>query len=185
VIIERNYRKAKVWLGTLPDVSYPVDSIARRSISVTSQVVQEERCAAIEVVAGTGARILYGFLGGSFEPSPKGTHVTIEIAVAAAKVKATLEGTIAPRTENVRLGLPRLYGEDVMTGVMSTPNLHLLGPGTVRIDRAAYGAYGSAPVVFRWLGRAVGRLLLRGNTFDGDADLAAFVFDGQPGIGGV
>jgi hypothetical protein len=184
VILERDFQRARIWLGALPNVEYRVDEVVRKSLSASAQGLRAERHAAVEVVRPTGGRILYGLVGGSFRPTLVPGDLAVEVAIAQGELESMVDD-FAPTGERVKVGLPTIYGESVMAGALSAADIQAFGPGSVRFDHAAYGVFGSAPVVFSWLAHADIRLLARGDRFERDADLARFIFEGQPGIGGI
>lgn len=86
-----DYRKARVWLGELPDIIYPVAEIVETTLGTKNVAVAEIRRAAIEMFVPKGGRAVYGLLGAEFSPAN-----TDKLAVQVAISKNDVSGETSP-----------------------------------------------------------------------------------------
>jgi hypothetical protein len=167
--LEKN-QKANVWLEELPDAAYP----SHRSFTEFYQTVHEPygktRCAAIELIIPTGARSLYGLLGGQFIPDV-GNSIKIEICVSEEKNQSFIN-TLAGIDEKVYVGLPAEYVEGINSGMKLAKNqLSNLGPGTLLINCSAHGEIGSSRIIFKHLAIILVNLICITNSSPSNEDL--------------
>ncbi len=154
------YRKARVWLGELPDLGYEVKETVEDVIEVGASAVTGVRRAAIELYLYTGPRDLYGLLGATLTPDRSG-RLMLQVAASDDDGKP-VDWSLASHIDDVRVGLPRQYAESVFDGAAGTHEIRGLGSGVLRFDRAAHGRVGSASIVFRQIAGSLVRLLAAG-----------------------
>jgi hypothetical protein len=151
------YKRARVWVGELPNLSYDVLQVEERRLEAEGAMLAAVRCAAVELLIPTGPRSLYGALGAMFSPGAGGQLL---VQVATSPLDGELVASaLTGRLDAVHIGLPEWYAGAVLEGAVSTEEIHLLGPGILRFDHAAHGEVSSAQVIFRRLVRTVVRLL--------------------------
>jgi hypothetical protein len=151
------YGKARVWLGELPELTYPVLDVLERTLEAGDSPLSGVRRAAIEMLLPRGGRALYGLLGAELTPRCSG-RLVVQVAVSG-RTEPQFIRSLAARIDDVRLGIPDEYAVSVLDGVSRTDESRSLGPGMVRFDRAAHGAVGSAQWLFQRLSAAIVRLL--------------------------
>jgi hypothetical protein len=146
-------RKARVWIGELPELSYPQIGLLRQSIGISNAPVRTARRAAIELFKSTCGPSSYGLLGAEFVPALS-DRLVIEV-VASRSDGPTFLDSMAFQSDDVRIGLPGEYAEAVLESVVNAAESWLLGPGDLRFHRAAHGLAGSSPMIFKQLTAAV------------------------------
>lgn len=151
------HRKARVWLGELPDLPHVDVDVLEYALPAGEPVVTEQRRAAIEVMIPTGARIIYGLLGVEFSAEDT-SQLLVQVAVSPNDGEV-VPWSIADRSDEVRAGLPHEYVDGVVAGVNAAESPRLLGSGVLRFNCAAHGAVGSSQDVFRRAAMIVVRLL--------------------------
>jgi hypothetical protein len=151
------YRRARVWIGEVPDAAYRSIDIAKCSMLAGTNIRDGLRLAAIEVSVPVGAHSMYGLLGGEFNPEST-DRLDVEVRVASA-VGHLLAANLAGQGDEVRVGLPAEYTEAVLSGIaLAKGELGRLVPGRLLINRAAHGAVGSCEAVFKHLAAALVKL---------------------------
>jgi hypothetical protein len=157
VIRVGRHSKARIWLGELSELTYPVVEVLERTLEAGASSLPAVRRAAIEMFLPQGGYVMYGLLGAEVIPQRSGRLVA-QVAVSGP-AEQQLVWSLAGRIDDVRLGILREYSTSVLDGVSSTEESRSLGSGVVRFDRAAHGAVGSSPWLFQRLSAAVVRLL--------------------------
>jgi hypothetical protein len=151
------YKKARVWVGELPKLSYDVLQVEQRRLEAEGSILAEVRCAAVELLIPTGPRSLYGALGAMVTPGACG-QLLVQVAISPLDGEL-VASALTGRMDEVHIGLPQEYAGAVLEGAVNTEEIHLLGPGILRFNHAAHGEVSSAQVIFRRLARTVVRLL--------------------------
>jgi hypothetical protein len=126
---------------------------------------------AVEIVVPHGPMVSYGLLGGEFKPSPgrSSLEVITHYSETPFGVGDLFESPIAIAPEKPVVGLPLELAKPVLTGVQAALMRGAgLSPGTLAIDCAAYGVFGSYPVFFRSLASVLTALLGRGWTSESE-----------------
>ena len=162
--------QARVWLDELPEPAFPVVDIIDRTLGAGSSSISSVRRAGVEVLLPRGAHAFYGLLGAEFTPRSSGP-LEIQVAISGTP-ELQLDRSLAVRSDDVRLGLPRQYSTSVLDGVSTTHETHRLGPGVVRFVRAAHGAVGSSRWLFERLAGVVVSLLASQTEMLSDEDLS-------------
>jgi hypothetical protein len=116
-------------------------------------------------------KVSYGLLGGEFMPS--GDRSSLGVITHYSEmyfgVGDRFDSQIAFSSEVPVVGLPLELAKPVITGVQDAiMRGAVLGPGTLTIDCAAYGVFGSYPVFFRSLASVLTALLSRGWTSESE-----------------
>lgn len=164
------YRRARVWIGELPDAAYPSVKTLAHSVSATTEPHGKRKMAAVELLVVTGPRSLYGMLGGHFTVGPTGRlNVDVRISTANERLFAdNLAGTL----DEVRVGLPAEYAQAVLAGVdLAKGELNALTAGKLSINCAAHGAIGSCEAVFKHLAAILVKLFNSGSVEISDEEL--------------
>ena len=144
------YRRARVWIGELPDTACPSVKILTHTIFASRESQSELRSAAIEVFVPLGPRSMYGLLGGQFKPDATG-HLNVDVNISSANERLFTD-SLARKGDEVRVGLPVEYAQAVLAGVNLTKGeLNALTAGKLSINHAAHGAIGSCEVVYKHL----------------------------------
>jgi hypothetical protein len=167
------YKKARVWVGELPELSYDVLQVEERRLAAQGGMLAEVRCAAVELLIPTGPRSLYGALGATFSPGITG-QLLVQVATSAEDGEL-VASALTGRLDEVHIGLPQEYAGAVLEGAVNTEEIHLLGPGILRFDHAAHGYVSSAQVIFRRVARTVVRLLCLDEGAASEGDLRAIL----------
>jgi hypothetical protein len=104
----------------------------------------------------------------------------VEVAVSPQDGRA-FPGALVWRGEDVRVGLPVVYAAYILDTVGGDAEVAALGPGTLRLDRAAHGAISSSQMWFALLALRVVRLLASGQPAEAEmARLLAAASGGAP-----
>jgi hypothetical protein len=162
--------RTRVWLGELPDLTYPVVDVLERTLEAGASPSPAVRRVAIEALLPHGARASYGLLGAEFTPRHSG-QLVVQVAISGRTEQRFVE-SLASRIDDVRVGMLHEYANSVLDGVSLTTEARLVGPGLVRFDRAAHGAVGSNQWLFQRLSAAIVRLLAGQPESPSDEDLA-------------
>jgi hypothetical protein len=161
------YRRARVWLGELPDAVYS----ASPSFAKFGEVDRgEAKIAAVELLIPTGGRTIYGLLGGQFKPAA-GYGMSIEIAASTQSQRAFSAALTGP-ADRAYVGLPAEYTDAVNAGIkLAKEPLSKLGNGTLSINCAAHSLSGSSSLIFRHLALILIKLMGVAGTSPTDGDL--------------
>ncbi len=144
------YRRARVWIGELPDTACPSVKTLAHTIAAGNKLQNGMRLAAIEVLVPLGPRSMYGLLGGQFKPDATG-HLSVDVSVSAANERL-LADSLVVKGDDVRVGLPAEYAQAVLAGVaLAKGELNALAAGKLSINCAAHGAIGSCEAVYKHL----------------------------------
>ena len=112
------------------------------------------RVGAVEVFIPTGARFLYGLVGGTFKPDVTGKFC-VDVGISALGL-GLLKDNLAVNLDRVHKGLSRPYAEAVVKGIEQEHSRWT--NGYLNVNCGANSDIGSAEVVFRYLGTALSRL---------------------------
>jgi hypothetical protein len=144
-------RRARVWLGELPDAACPTVRTLTHTIAAGRESQNFVELAAIEVFVPLGPRSMYGLLGGQMKPNAASNNLRISVSVSAANERL-LADSLAMRGDVVRVGLPAEYAQAVLAGVnLAKGELNALNAGRLSINRAAHGAIASCEAVYKHL----------------------------------
>jgi hypothetical protein len=115
--------------------------------------------------------VSYGLIGGEFKPLPGRSSLEVIIHYSETRfgVGDPFESPMAIAPEKPVVGLPLELAKPVLTGVQAALTRGAdLSPGTLTIDWAAYGVFGSSPAFFRSLASVLTALLSQGWTSESD-----------------
>ena len=150
------YRKARIWLGTLPELKYPVVKVLSRPKDAKKVDISEVRRTAIEMLIPTGGRFIYGLLKAEFTPANSG-EFSIKVATSA-NTGNPVDWSLAASVDEVYAGIPLEYSESVIEGALSASDI--LGSGILCFEGGAHGALGSSNRIFRHLATTAVRILV-------------------------
>jgi hypothetical protein len=148
-------RKARVWMKILPDAVFEPRTLIKQSFETSRKSFGYDRISAVEIMVSLGARDLYGLLGGTLSPGPKGKF---DVQIAISGGSHHFADHFASSREDVRAGLTEEYAEAALYGVSSV-GANLMPAGSMRINCAAWGGTGSSLMVFRHLGAFLMKVL--------------------------
>ena len=152
------HRRARVWIGELPDTACPSVKILTHTIAADRKSQHGLRLAAIEVFVPLGPRSMYGLLGGQWKPDATG-QLSVDVSVSAANERLFAD-SLAMKGDEVRVGLPAEYAKAVLAGVdMAKIELNEFMAGKLSINCAAHGAIGSCYAVYKHLATILVKLL--------------------------
>lgn len=144
------HRRARVWIGELPDVACPSVKTLTHTIAADGEPQNGLRLAAIEVFVPLGPRSMYGLLGGQLRPDATG-YLSVDVCVSAANERLLVDN-LAMKGDEVRVGLPAEYAQAVLSGVsLAKGELNALTAGKLSINCAAHGAIGSCEAAYKHL----------------------------------
>ena len=144
------HRQARVWIGEVPDTSFPEVGEVKHIISATRGGYEGLRLAAVEVFIPLGPRAMYGLLGGQLKSS-EADKLQVNISISSPKERVFSQ-SLASKGENVRVGLTQEYVQSVVAGldaVAAEPMV--LAAGTLNIDCAAHGEVSSCGLIYKHL----------------------------------
>jgi len=169
-----NLRRAKIWLGELPQLKVHADRVLAGDIKTSRPSFPESRRVAIEMSIPQGARSLYGLLGGELQKGQTGAF-RYEVSVSTASGRP-FEDSIAPSPEDARIGLPEEYAQAVVDGLSEAGGASSVLPsGRMIISCAAHGAIGSSRLLFKRLARALAQILIADRLPSSEEQAAAFL----------
>ena len=148
------HRKARVWSDDLPDLRYEVAQVVERTYEARTSASTDMSCVAVELFIPLGGRFYCGVLGATFTPDQSNILV-VQVAISANDSKQ-VGWLLASGIDRMLVGLPSAYAASVIEGSVAA---QVLGAGTLRFDRAAYGAIGSSERLFWHLADTVARVL--------------------------
>jgi hypothetical protein len=165
------YRRARVWIGELPDTAYPAISVIKHSVQANGIAPKGLVLAAIEDCVPVTARgELYGLLGGTFEPDTTDA-LRVDVCASTANERLLLDN-LSIKNDEVRVGLPAEYVQGVVSGVsLARAELKTLFAGKLTIHCAAHGAIGSCNSFYRYLTAILLKLINSPNHEPSDAEL--------------
>jgi hypothetical protein len=126
-----------------------------------------ESFVSLEAFVPRGAMAEYGLLGIRYAPVAS-DDLKVRAGVLAASV-ARWDGSLANRTDDVRLGLPGEYVSFVSDGLLEC---QVTSPGELSVIEAAHGAVGSSGRFFKRVALAAALILWMS---DGELESAATV----------
>ena len=125
-------------------------------LPVGPAVFNEERIGAVELFIPKGGFAYYGLLGARWRPK---AGKTLSIHVPLSDYEGMpVDGNLGTEADDVRAGLPEEYATGVLEGLCG--EAIRLGAGEMVVTHAAHGKVGSNLIVFRWLGKALVRVML-------------------------
>ena len=150
------YRKARIWLGELPKLNYPILNVLSRTKDEKKVDISEVRRTAIEMLIPTGGCFIYGLLEAEFTPTNLG-EFSIKVATSA-NTGNPVDWSLATSVDEVCAGIPLEYSESVIEGALSAGDI--LGSGILCFEGGAHGAVGSSKHIFRHLATTAVRILV-------------------------
>ena len=150
-------REARCWQEILAvAVFLPIRHIERVIDAPAARI--SKRDATLEVLVPTGARSLYGLLGGTYEPNETGRlHIVVNVGAPKGPM---FPDSLAGSLDEVHVGLPEEYSEAVLDGLVAAQlGGNLLPSGTFTVVCAAHGLVGSSSDFFGRLARGLIRAL--------------------------
>lgn len=157
--LEWDMNRARIWVDTLPDWSYPSSGTLEQSLVVTG-ARSIARGTAVEMLAPAGGRAYYGALGATFKPE-EGSTVDVRVCVSLGSIQI-LKDSIVGRLDTAYIGLIPEYAGAALQGAIDAVEDRQFCAGRLQLCRAAYGMIGSSEWFFQTLGRIVIRLLALG-----------------------
>lgn len=152
------HRRARVWLGELPNAEYLPTDFIRRVVSVGSASPPAGRVAAIELMVPHGPNASYGLLGAELLESGR---IDGELSVAVSGTGLPMLESLAAMPDDVRIGLPNEYANAVVSGVERVVNAGWRFEGELTFRWAAHAAVGSSSAFFAELAALVAGLLAK------------------------
>ncbi|AFY84632.1 hypothetical protein [Oscillatoria acuminata] len=149
------HRKARIWLGELPNLINPNHRFLERSLPGKTSTLTHRQQAAIEMLIPSAGRALYGLLGGEFLPDRSGKLV-VPVAVSES-AEIEMPGSLASNLDTVYEGLPVEYADSVFNGIIDAGEI--LGSGILLCNCAAHSPVGSSPRMFRQIALILVRLI--------------------------
>jgi hypothetical protein len=162
-------RRARLWQGTLPALTYPVVQVLERGRSARSCMTKQVREVAIEWSRPTCGPSSYGLLGAQW--TPQGTARLLVRVLVSADVPVPGPDWRPLTSPSPQPGLSKEYAEPVLMAALEAEELADLGAGILCYSHAAHDLVGSSPVVFKWLAQAVVRVLTREGPLPADDHL--------------
>lgn len=168
-----HHRLARFWLGELPDATYECTQKVTHTLSAGGPRPDKTlNLAAAEVLVHVGGRMLYGLLGGRWQPESD-SQLSVEVLVSTSNERL-FPDSLAGGTDEVRVGLPSEYIEGVLDGIdLAKGELNFVAAGKLSIDHAAHGAIGSSNAIYKHLAAALVKLFNLAQTKPSDEELAA------------
>ncbi|MCT7994827.1 hypothetical protein [Laspinema olomoucense] len=149
------HRKAKIWLGELPNLINPEHGCLECSLPGRTSTLTNRQQGAIEMLVPSAGRALYGLLGGEFFPTDSG-ELIVKVAVSE-NTEIEMPGSLASNLDTVYRGLPVEYADSVFNGIGDAGEI--LGSGILFCNCAAHSPVGSSPRMFRQIALILVRLI--------------------------
>ncbi|MCT7970401.1 hypothetical protein NG799_29230 [Laspinema sp. D1] len=149
------HRKAKIWLGELPNLINPEHGCLERSLPRRTSTLTHRQQGAIEMLVPSAGRALYGLLGGEFFPTDSG-ELIVKVAVPE-NTEIEMPGSLASNLDTVYRSLPVEYADSVFNGIGDAGEI--LGSGILFCNCAAHSPVGSSPRMFRQIALILVRLI--------------------------
>jgi hypothetical protein len=144
------FRRARVWIGDLPDATYLSTNVTTHTITARSRSLVGKRLVAVELFVPLGARSMYGLIGGRFEPDDQ-DHLTVEVGTSSNSERL-LTDSLASRVDEVHVGLPDEYVGAVLRGIdVARFKLGAITSGKLVIECGAHGMMGSCEAIYESL----------------------------------
>jgi hypothetical protein len=150
------HRRARVWFGEAPNAGYSPTAVVRRVVSTGDTKPAAAKLAAIELMVPRGAIATYGLLGAELLDDGEGVGA---VCVGVNRTGFPMQQSLAPMSDDVRVGLLDEYAEAVVSGVERVVNEGWHFKGELTFRWAAHSAVGSSPAFFLELSVWVARLL--------------------------
>lgn len=151
------HRRVRVWRDGDQLPVFESVGLLERKLETRRRDSAPRATVSIEAVLPRGAMVMYGALGGMFQPNPSRSGLTVKVHhLQSGDSGAPYASDLVVAPDKSSLGLPL----DVVEAVMSGVNEQLIlrpepGPGELVLDRALHGVVGSSAEMFRMLARAV------------------------------
>ena len=139
-------REARYWQEIVAAAVYPPIRRIEHVIDATTACIPR-RDGTLEVLVPTGARSLYGLLGGTYEPHKRGAlHIVVNVGAPKGTI---FPDSLASGLDEVHVGLPEEYSKAVLESLVEAQlEGHLVPSGTFTIVCAAHGLVGSSSDFF-------------------------------------
>ncbi|MDP5275122.1 hypothetical protein [Chengkuizengella axinellae] len=153
-----HYRKGKLWINDLPRMDY--DNIDRIELLLTiNKGLKIKPCSlALELLLSPRQVSNYAFLGVDFIPNNE-NKLVITVCVSHDEGEK-LDNNIASSSDEVHIGLPKEYGEAILSSVQKTlseiPNF---SGGILNFNIGAHGLVGSSQLSFSKVTEIIVKLL--------------------------
>ena len=147
-------RRARVWVGVLPDAEYTPSSWLTKTLPATHLRAEGALRVAVETYIPHGARCCSALLGCTFRPV---CGASLHLRVGVLDGTAVYSASMVARLDTVRIGHPDEMAEGVIAG-LSLPTGGVAGDLTVQ--HAAYGMVGSSYGTFGEVAKILSRILL-------------------------
>lgn len=148
------FSTARIWVGQSPRTAeYKGQHAIEQVLPVGPAVFNEERIGAVELFIPKGGFAYYGLLGARWRPKA-GNTLSIHVPLSGYE-GMPVDGNLGTEADDVRAGLPEEYATGVLEGLCG--EAIRLGAGEMVVTHAAHGKVGSNLVVFRWLGKDIGK----------------------------
>lgn len=142
------HRRARIWIGDLPDVAYPSQKTFTHTIPAGREPYKQQRIAAVEVFVPLGPRSMYGLLGGYLQPTST-EFLRVDLSISSSNERLFTH-SLAMESDEVRVGLPAEYADAVLAGVeLAKEHLNIVAAGSLQINCAAHGVVGSCAVIYK------------------------------------
>jgi hypothetical protein len=146
----------RTWQGELPNLQYPAGRTIETVVDAPLGPMAQPWCAAVETKI-IRELTRYALLGACFRPD-FGAPLRIRI-LESAEDGERFTDSLSRGHDDIHAGLRPVMVDDVLRGVLSSPELPKFGGGEIRFDCAAYGPNSTAPITVRTVARAVLLLL--------------------------
>lgn len=151
------FRRARVWIGELPDAAYSSINPITHTVRAGGQQHGGRRLVAVELFVPLGARSMYGLIGGLFEPWRAG-QLTVEVS-SSSNSERLLTDSLASGIDEVRVGLPAEYIAAILRGVDAVAlEVGGVASGKLVINCGAYGVVGSCQAIYESLAATLVKL---------------------------
>jgi hypothetical protein len=167
------YRKARVWIGELPDAVFQPTGTRVQMYEASGSGPGLPSLAAVELSVFVSARFIYGLIGGDWRPNAAGE---LRVSIHTSSSNGTLlPDHLSARGEDVRVGLPDEYSEGVLAGVQQwVEALEVVPSGELTINCAAHGLVSSSQMAFKRVSWTLCKLLTTDGAALTDEELNSF-----------
>lgn len=151
------YNKARIWFDEFPNWKYEATQVVEYRLPTCSIQNEGLREVAVEMLIPVGPMAMYGALGATFLPEPRG-DLLIQILVSSCQEQRYYSALVS-ESERAYIGLPKQYAKGLLESVISLEQTRMLGIGTLSFCGAIHGEIGSSAKLFQVVSSAVIRLL--------------------------
>jgi len=153
-----HHRQVQIWLDEVPPAEFAAKSEVIKLVKPKLAIDTFRSRAGVEICIPHGAYVSYGLLGAELVASNVNG---LEVIVAINENVRAFQTALAPKSEEVIVGLPQEYAAAVLTGIERVLS-QVGGPSnaSLRVNWAAYGLVGSSQSIFERMGEIILKLLL-------------------------